>query len=353
MHDNCLLHLVSPITHQALHQEGQKLYTSDNTEAYPVVNDVPILLTDDAAADWHREIMEVLLWQFPEKIDEMYAKVDWSSFGGPAETYIEYITALLRDKDGILSAVRQYASTQTDQWIIRQEGAQPLTSEVISSFKERNTRKHARATVKSARREGRNHWAPHLPRYVQQVHSGGPPVVLELSTGSGFGTAAVADKKADGCVMFTMDIGYDCHGNTVSIAKYLRMQDSLFPVCANFWHMPFANESVDAVCSHFGLDESREMHRTLTEVARVLKPGGRFVNVSRSNASFRSFNLFEPFGFTREETVEIIRAARIYSDTESLVKDCARHGLALHEKYDFQTAHEGTREVVVSTFIRQ
>ena len=353
MHDNCLLHLVSPVTHQALHQEGGKLYTPDKKEVYPVVKDVPVLLTDGTAADWHREIMEVLLWQFPEKIDEMYAKVDWSSFEGPSKTYIEYISTLLKDKEGILSAVRQYSRAETAQWILPQSGEKHLSSDAISTFRRRSSKKFAAARLASVRNNGENQWATHLPRYVEQVHAGGPSVVLELSTGAGTGTAAVADKKQSDCTMFTMDISFGCHGNAVGIAKYLHMRDTLFPVCANFWHMPFADESVDAVCSHFGLDESREMHRTLTEVARVLKPGGRFVNVGRSNASFRSFNLFEPFGFTREETVEIIRAARIYSDTKSLVKDCARHGLALHEKYDFQTAHEGTREVVVSTFIRQ
>lgn len=343
--------LVSPVTRKALVQARDTLRTDDGTETYPVIKGVPVLLTGGIRADWHREIMEVLLWQFPEKLDELYAKLDWSAAIAPV--YVEYITDLLKDKEGILSAVRQYASDDTDRWIIQSNDAQPITSEDISSFKWRNKRRHAHATVKSARREGQNHWAAHLPKYAALVHSGEPSIILELSTGSGFGTSAIADKKSSNSTMFTMDIGFSCHGNTISIAKYLRMRDTLLPVCANFWHMPFADESVDVVCSHFGLDESREIQRTIAEISRVLKIGGRFVNVSRSNASLRSFNLFEPFGFTREETVEVIKTARIYSDTESLIDECEGHGLTLREKYDFQASNEQTREVTVSTFIRE
>ena len=353
MHNKCLRHLVSPITHEALYQKGRKLYTLNKAEVYHVVRGVPILLDDDTSADWHREIMEVLLWQYPAKIDVMYTKVDWSTFEGPSKTYIEYISALLKNKEGILSAVHHYSRAKTDQWIIHHRGTQPVSSEAISAFKKHNNKKRGATKLTSVRNNGEDQWATYLPRYVEQVHSGGPSVLLELSTGSGFGTAAVADQKQDSCTMYTMDISFDCHGNAAGIAKYLHISDTLFPVCANFWHMPFADESVDAVCSNFGLDESREMQRTIAEVSRVLKTGGRFVNVSRSNASLRSFNLFEPFGFTREETVEVIKTARIYSDTESLIDECEGHGLTLREKYDFQASNEQTREVTVSTFIRE
>ena len=92
---------------------------------------------------------------------------------------------------------------------------------------------------------------------------------------------------------------------------------------------------------------------TIAEVARVLKPGGRFVNVSRSNVASRSFDLFEPFGFTESEMVEVCRAARLYSDTQGLIDECAKHGLALEETYTFQSDRERIRDTLIAAFIRQ
>jgi len=343
------MHLVSPITHKALYQKGHALCTEDGAESYPAIKGVPVLLTGDACADWHREIVEVLLWQFPEKIEELYAKIDWSQ-PNISPIYIEYISSLLKDKEGILSAVRSYAHDDTAKWIIPQKNSKPVLREDIKYFRERNTKKHAAARLALVRNIGDRMY---LPKYIEQVHASRPSVVVELSTGAGTGTAAVADKKAGDCVMFSMDISFGCHGNTVSIAKYLDIRDSLLPICANFWHMPFADESVDVVCSHFGLDESREINRTISEISRILRPGGRFVNVSRSSAASRSFDLFEPFGFTRDEMVEVCKTARLFGDTQGLVDECARHGLTFVEKHIFPTAQERIQEVAVCVFERR
>jgi len=346
------MHLVSPVTHKALYQKRNTLCTQDGTESYPVVRGVPVLLAGDEAADWRREIVEVLLWQFPGEIEELYAKIDWS-LPNISPYYIECITALLKDKEGILSAVRGYAQDDTARWIIPKQGAKPIPREELERFRRRRrSRKFAAAKMASVRNNGENGWAVHLPTYVEQVHAPGPSTIVELSTGAGTGTAAIADKKARDCVMYSMDIGFGCHGNIFPLAKHLDMQDTLLPVCANFWHMPFADGSVDVVCSHFGLDESREIGRTVEQVARILKPGGRFVNVSRSSAAARSYDLFEPFGFTREEMLEVCRAARLFSDTAGLAGLCAARGLALVEAHAFPSSLERMQEVVVSVFVR-
>ena len=340
---------VSPITQKPLAREKDALVTEDRTESYPIVNGVPILLIGDTVADWRREIMEVLLWQYPEKFDEMRAKRDRTK--APSALYIEYITDLLKDKEGILAAMRGYSQDNTARWNVT--GPEPVPPSEIKSFNWRNSRKFARRMVRTAKKNGSHGWARHLPKYVELVHESKPQSLLELSTGAGLGLSAVARVKARDCTMYTMDIGYACHGNSVSIAKYLRIQDSLLPVCANFWHMPFAPARVDAVCAHYGLDESREVGLTVAEVARVLKPGGRFINVSRSSADLRSFDLFEPFGFTREEMVEVCKMARLYGDTQGLIDACAECGLALEERHVFPTARERTGEVVISVFLRK
>ena len=344
-------HLVSPITYKALCQKGHTLRTQDGSESYPVVKGVPILLTGGESADWHREVIEVLLWQFPEKLEELYTKIDWSQ-PNISPIYIEYISALLKDKEGILAAVRGYSRGDTAKWIIPRSGAQLVPKHEIKTFKQRSARKIAAAKLASVRNNGADGLSVWLPKYAELVHAAKPGVIVELSTGAGTGTAAVADQKARDCTMYSIDIGFGCHGNTVSIAKYLGTKESLLPVCANFWHMPFADESVDAVCSHFGLDESRETGVTLGEVSRILKKGGRFVNVSRGSVVARSFDLFEPFGFTREEMAEVCKTARLYTDTQGLIDECAGRNLALAEKQVFPSAQERIQEVVVSAFVK-
>ena len=158
---------------------------------------------------------------------------------------------------------------------------------------------------------------------------------MEYSTGAGFGTAAISDNKAEDCIMFSIDISYACHGNTIGIAEYLGIGDTLFPVCANFWHSPFANQSTDVCCAHFGLDESRELPLVIGEIARILSKGGFFVNTSRTDGLFRQYDFFEPFGFTNEEAKELLKTARLYSDTDELINQCALHGLSLYDRQSF------------------
>ena len=154
-----------------------------------------------------------------------------------------------------------------------------------------------------------------------------PKSILELATGAGAGTTVLALKKDKDAVVFTVDIDIACLGNVVGISRYLECSDTLLPVCANFWYLPFADAQMDRVGTVCGLDESREIHRTISEVARVLKPGGRFVCVSREHAFLRQGTILEPLGFTKEETLFWLKRCRMYSDVEALKEICVEYGL--------------------------
>ncbi len=182
------------------------------------------------------------------------------------------------------------------------------------------------------------------------LHKTQPKTIVELSTGSGSGTAAVALTKAEDCLLFTVDIGFACHGNVIGIRKLLDLKDSLIPVCANFWHLPFQSGGIDAVCSHYGLDESRENDKTIAETARILKPGGRFVCVGRKDAFMRQYNILEPFGFTRDEAVALLSACRLYADTATLIECCRENGLTLESEREFIINDRHT--AVVTVFIK-
>lgn len=341
--------LVSPFTHAPLHREGDALVSGDGSEHFPVVRGVPVLLDEQTTADWHRELMEVILWQYPEELTKMYATIDWSHpVADIVLIYRQKIRELLGDKAGIRRAIESYIAENGEKWIVnspQKAGNIPLT--VLESFDRLSAPVVGRNRVESTRHNGEDGWALHLPYYREQVFADEPDRVVELSTGSGFGTAAIADALPVHTDMYTVDIGFNCHGNVVGIAAFLGLEGRLQSVCANFWRLPFASGSVDAVCSNFGLDESRENGRTLAETARILRPGGRFVNVSRSNAFIRQYNILEPFGFEREEALELLKRARAYSDTENLAEQCSALGLQPAGRREFEEKY------CVTVFVKQ
>ena len=173
-----------------------------------------------------------------------------------------------------------------------------------------------------------------------------PKSILELSTGAGTGTSLAASAIPDDARLFTTDMDFACLGNAVGIANYHRK--AVIPVCANFWYLPFRNRSFDLVCTMNGLDESREIQRTLAQVRNVLKPGGYFLVFSRKNAYMRQRGILSEFGFTEAETQELLRKCRMYSSAEHLVELCASNGLEVKSQKEFSS--ESNLTWVVSQF---
>lgn len=162
--------------------------------------------------------------------------------------------------------------------------------------------------------------------------------ILELATGADGGTASVALYMSKECELYTVDIGFDCLGNAFGIGKY--QKKNIVPVCANFWYLPFEDMSFHTVCTFCGLDESREINQTLKEISRVMKNGGKFVVVSRNDAFMRQYKILEPFGFTREETIDILKNCRMFSDLNSLDKLCRSNGLSLKSRKEFRDSEK-------------
>jgi len=150
--------------------------------------------------------------------------------------------------------------------------------------------------------------------------------------------------------LYTIDIGFACGGNAVGIAKYLNKEEMVLPIVSNYWFMPFRDCSIDTVCAHYGLDESREIPGTIKEVERILKPGGRFVCIARKNAFDRQANIMEPLGFTKNDADPLFRKARLYSGPEDLFIDCENSGLSLVTIKEFK--RPDSHERVVMVFIK-
>lgn len=332
---------VSPISRERLVLSKKKLVTESRTECYDIIKNVPMLLPEEFMADWHRELIEVILWEYREEIEKMYSEIDWKK--SPVPIYIKYIKKLLHDKQGITDAFERYSKQNTDKWIVQN------SSNVITLSQKLKFNRYARKSNGKSRTSSKINASGIFkvyPYFSETVNESLPETIVELGTGAGGGTAAIALKMKENARLYTVDIGFECLGNAIGIAKY--QKKSIIPVCANFWYLPFADGSVDAVCTYNGLDESRETERTVVEVARILKDGGIFTVTSRKNAFMRQSSVLEPFGFTREETVEIMKKCRLYSDIDTLTEICRNHGLILNSQKEFKRNEELT--FVVSEF---
>jgi demethylmenaquinone methyltransferase/2-methoxy-6-polyprenyl-1,4-benzoquinol methylase len=131
-------------------------------------------------------------------------------------------------------------------------------------------------------------------KLVADVRRSEPQAILDLATGSGDVAFALGDKLPATTAITGMDFCQPMldeaeikkrqsgrHGNVV-----FRQGDGLA--------LPLADASFDAVTISFGLRNMADRHRALTEMRRVLRPGGRLFVLEFSQPArwFRPFYFF-------------------------------------------------------------
>ena len=134
-------------------------------------------------------------------------------------------------------------------------------------------------------------WRRHLVRAVNRAR---PRDVLDLATGSG----DVAFALARHLPVETRIVGMDfCQPMLDEAVKKQRAQAGVSRIefrQGDGLALPLAAESVDAVTISFGLRNMADRHRSLTEMHRVLRPGGHLfvLEFSQPVRGFRPFYLF-------------------------------------------------------------
>ena len=323
---------VAPHSHKKLISEKNKLVTSDATESYPIIESVPILLPEKTNPDWSRELIEIIFWEHTEIITKIYEEIKNDDVSDWNEVYLKYIKEIHNTKENIINAFNSYKQKETDIWIKGDKSGNISKAQIKEFIKFNKKSIGEKRTITKINGTG-SIWDRY--RYFGElVCKEQTDKILELATGAGGGTASVALYMPKDCNLYTVDIGFDCLGNAFGVAKY--QKKNIIPVCANFWYLPFKDQSFDTVCTACGLDESREIIETLKEVSRVLTTNGRFVVVSRNNAFMRQHRILEPFGFTEEETLEILKDCRMYSDLKNLDEICEDLGLKLVSRKEFK-----------------
>lgn len=323
---------VAPQSHKELIPNNDELVSNDGKERYSVIKGVPILLPEKTNPDWSRELIEIIFWERPDVITNIYKEIENDNVADWNEVYLKYIKEIHETKENILKAFDSYKQKETDIWITGDKSGN-ITKKQIKTFKKFNKKSIGEKRTATKINGTGSLWDRY--RYFGElVCKESTDKILELATGAGGGTASVALYMSNDCDLYTVDIGFDCLGNALGIAKY--QKKNIIPVCANFWYLPFKDKSFKTICTVCGLDESREMIETLKEVARILSDDGRFVVVSRNNAFMRQHRILEPFGFTENETIEILKDCRMYSDLHNLDDICDSLGMKLISRKEYK-----------------
>ena len=323
---------VAPQTHKELVLNKKSLVSTDAKEDFSIIKGVPILLPERMNPDWNRELIEIIFWEHPDVVAEIYEEISTGCASDWNEVYVKFIKRIHGTKENLLKAFESYMKKETDIWITGDKSGS-ISKKQIKDFKKYSRKSIGKKRTVTKIKGTGNLWDRYR-YFAELVCKEKTSRILELATGAGGGTAAVALYMPKDCDLYTVDIGFDCLGNALGIAKY--QKKSIIPVCANFWYLPFKNKSFETVCTFCGLDESREIHKTLGEIARVLTDNGRFVVVLRNNAFMRQFRILEPFGFTEEETVEILENCRIFSDLTALDEVCNELKMTLVSRKEYR-----------------
>lgn len=133
-------------------------------------------------------------------------------------------------------------------------------------------------------------WGAWQRRYLRRVEPRSGEHCLDIATGTG-DLAVLIAQRAPGCTV----IGLDLSADMLSVAREKiaahRLQDRISVVEGNALALPFPDASFDLVTVGFGLRNFPDLPRALSEMRRVLRPGGRALSleVSRPQSAIAWF----------------------------------------------------------------
>jgi demethylmenaquinone methyltransferase/2-methoxy-6-polyprenyl-1,4-benzoquinol methylase len=125
------------------------------------------------------------------------------------------------------------------------------------------------------------------------------PYLLDVCTGTGDLALSLAEKFPGGCQI----TGLDFSGEMLAVAEQRSAHaPSAVRSCLNWKQgdaqsLPFADNSFDGAIISFGLRNLTDLQKGLNEMSRVVKPGGRVVNLDLGQPTMPVFTPFFLFFF--------------------------------------------------------
>jgi demethylmenaquinone methyltransferase / 2-methoxy-6-polyprenyl-1,4-benzoquinol methylase len=131
-------------------------------------------------------------------------------------------------------------------------------------------------------------------RLVAAVRRSQPKNILDLATGSGDVAFALSRKLPAGVAIVGMDFCQPMLDEAEIKKRQSGRHDNVVFRQGDGLSLPLDDASFDAVTISFGLRNMADRHRALTEMRRVLRPGGRLfiLEFSQPWRGFRPFYFF-------------------------------------------------------------
>lgn len=117
-------------------------------------------------------------------------------------------------------------------------------------------------------------------KLIEIVKSTQPKNILDVATGTGDLAIALADSSAEKIVGLDISAGMLSIGQKKIDAK--KLSDKIEMVQADSEDLPYEDDYFDAITVAFGVRNFENLDKGLTEINRVLKPGGVFVVLETS-----------------------------------------------------------------------
>ncbi len=131
-------------------------------------------------------------------------------------------------------------------------------------------------------------------RLVRAVHDAHPEAILDLATGSGDVAFALADGLPGGVHITGMDFCEPMLQEAVKKRAGNARWASIEFRPGDGMALPLPDQCFDAVTISFGLRNMADRHKSLSEMRRILRPGGRLFVLEFSQPYF----WFRPFYYT-------------------------------------------------------
>ncbi|MVX34795.1 bifunctional demethylmenaquinone methyltransferase/2-methoxy-6-polyprenyl-1,4-benzoquinol methylase UbiE, partial [Myroides sp. LoEW2-1] len=117
-------------------------------------------------------------------------------------------------------------------------------------------------------------------KVLKMVADTKPESILDIATGTG--DLAILLSKSDATKITGLDLSAGMLEVGRQKVKALNLQDRIEMIQGDSENLPFADNSFDAITVGFGIRNFEDLEKGLSEILRVLKPGGIFVILETS-----------------------------------------------------------------------
>ena len=293
------------------------------------------------------ELIEVLFWN---NINEYisFQKENDAKYGSdnPDEYFKQrniFLVNKIKTKETFIKFIENYNISGKPVWLGSEQKAQNcdnMRNNDISDALRYGSYEHGEEIYRLYE-DMANTWAIHIDDYGNAVNNQNNNFILELTVGAGLGTCAVISNLLPDSHMISADIDFRCAKNADGLAKYFKVDDRVCGINANLWLLPFEDSVFDTVCTHYGLDELREVPTVLKETSRVLKKGGKFIVMARKYPFNRHSDIMGLFNITEKECNSLLKKSRMYSGFDDLAEGAGNNGLILIDQkvYEPENSH--------------